>query len=328
MRKLVWLCPLLVAIACRSGAPPGASAPPAPSVPAPPSLQALLDSSLRQRAEPAAAVVLAVRDGRVLGLAGQRGADPVRLAFRPGSTVKPLVAGIATSQQMLSPGESVECTREYAPLAGFSCFDAHGALALPDAIAVSCNSYFFDLGRRLGVSRVRAGLAAFGFGKPTGLAAGEAPGMLPAEPADDSPAAALLATGHGPFEATLLQLAAAYVKLAQRLSPPRSDVDAEIAEGLTRAVNAPSGTGRLARVEGLAVAGKTGTAEAARHGETGPRADAENGWFVGYAPAHAPEIVVAVVTLQSESGGKSAAPIAGQIFRGYFQSAGLGPGQK
>jgi cell division protein FtsI/penicillin-binding protein 2 len=107
---------------------------------------------------------------------------------------------------------------------------------------------------------------------------------------------------------TLLQLAAAYGTLARRLAAGESEVDREISDGLRRAVHAENGSARLAAIDGVEVAGKTGTAEAARSGK-------ENGWFVGWAPATGPEIVVAVAALESESGGKSAAPIAGRILR-------------
>jgi membrane peptidoglycan carboxypeptidase len=262
----------------------------------PAAMNALLDTALADRAGPVAAVVLDAGDGRVLGLGRHRGADPATRAFRPGSSVKPIVAWIAADAGVLTPGDRVECRRAYAEK--LSCFGEHGALGLADAIAVSCNVYFFELGRRLGGARLRGGLASFGFGKPTGLVAGEAAGVVGSDGS-----AEVMATGHGAFEATPLQLAAAYAKLARRF-----ERGSEIADGLRRAIDGEQGTGRLAAVDGIRIAGKTGTAEAARAG-------ASNGWFVGYAPANDPEIVVAVLAEESEPGGTSAAPIAARIFR-------------
>ena len=72
-----------------------------------------------------------------------------------------------------------------------------------------------------------------------------------------------------------------------------------------------SGTGRAAAVPGIAVAGKTGTAPAL----DGSRST--HAWFVGYAPADAPEIAL-VVFLNRGTGAGNAAPLAGRIFKQYF----------
>jgi cell division protein FtsI/penicillin-binding protein 2 len=294
--------------------PAPAPLPPPPAPPVPPAtifrarelepsaVDALLAAALADRAEPVAAVVLDAGDGRVLGRGRHRGADPVARAFRPGSSVKPIVAQIAAGAGVLAAGDRVECQRAYEAAPGLSCFDQHGALGLADAIAVSCNVYFFELGRRLGVAKLRAGLVDFGFGA--------APGSLAS---DETSSAEVMATGHGAFEATPLQLATAYVKLLKRLEP-----GGEIADGLLGAAYGERGTARLAAVEGVRVAGKTGTAEAARE-------DLQNGWFVGYAPASAPEIVVVVLALESGPGGKSAAPLAARIFRALLRSRASDP---
>jgi peptidoglycan glycosyltransferase len=72
-----------------------------------------------------------------------------------------------------------------------------------------------------------------------------------------------------------------------------------------------NGTGRRAKINGITVAGKTGTAE----NET----DKDHAWFVGYAPADSPKIAVAVI-LENDgrSGGDAAAPIAGNVMRKYL----------
>jgi cell division protein FtsI/penicillin-binding protein 2 len=124
--------------------------------------------------------------------------------------------------------------------------------------------------------------------------------------------------GHGPFEVTLLELAAAYAKLAALLAQPSSQVPdavrAEIAEGLRRAVADADGTGHRAATAGLDIAGKTGSAEPAPFGAPVDDAAKDNGWFVGYAPASAPKRLVAVLVLHSGGGAQTAAPLAGRIF--------------
>ena len=76
-------------------------------------------------------------------------------------------------------------------------------------------------------------------------------------------------------------------------------------------VQAPNGTGKQARIRGVEVGGKTGTAQNP-HGE-------DHAWFVAFAPADDPEIVVSVVVENAGSGGAVAAPIAREVLRAYFR---------
>ncbi len=81
-------------------------------------------------------------------------------------------------------------------------------------------------------------------------------------------------------------------------------------KALVAVVGSEEGTGGLARVEGVTVAGKTGTAQ-------NPRGE-DHAWFVGYAPAERPEIAVAVIIENAGHGGAVAAPIVGKILKTYF----------
>jgi cell division protein FtsI/penicillin-binding protein 2 len=89
-----------------------------------------------------------------------------------------------------------------------------------------------------------------------------------------------------------------------------------LAEGLEECVR--SGTGQGAAVEGVRVAGKTGTATSL------DGSGATHAWFVGYAPADEPEIAL-VVFLERGTGAADAAPLAGRILRHYFTSKGQRP---
>jgi peptidoglycan glycosyltransferase len=82
-------------------------------------------------------------------------------------------------------------------------------------------------------------------------------------------------------------------------------------KALIGAVNDPKGTGVLARLPDVVVAGKTGTAQNP-HGE-------DHAWFVGFAPASDPEIVVVVLLENVGHGGTYAAPAAREIMRAYFR---------
>lgn len=79
-----------------------------------------------------------------------------------------------------------------------------------------------------------------------------------------------------------------------------------VTDGMIAVVNESGGTGQSARISGITVAGKTGTAEGA---------GANDAWFIGFAPADDPQIAVAVYVEDAGSGGASAAPIAGEIMR-------------
>lgn len=256
----------------------------------------------------------------------EKGMSAAHDAHRPGSTVKPLLASAAADAGTLLPGTKHTCSREHTG-PDTTCFAEHGELTLERAIAVSCNSYFYDEAEALGFERLHDGLRAYGFGKPTRLVPGDAPGLVP----DDAfratqpeglgpswPWSKVVGIGHGPFEASVLQLAVAYKALAQRIAKERggtaaqSAVYAEIERGLQAAVTSEEGTARGAAVPDLDVAGKTGTAEAHHFGQ--PDRGKQNGWFVGYAPRAAPELVVAVLLLGAENGGKDAALVAGRVF--------------
>jgi penicillin-binding protein 2 len=291
-------------------------------------VQRAVNDVLAASAAPVAAVVLDVEGPRVLALGRHLGADPVTQVWRPGSTVKPLAAWLAAEHGVFSARESITCDQLFPGPEGFHCFERHGPLDLPTAIAVSCNPYFMELGVRLGLARVAGGFSELGLARRTGLVAGEAEGFV-ATPAwvaskPDLPPMrreALVAAGHGPLEVTLLELAVAYARLATRLSSPHPRVSdairAEILDGLRRVVNDPNGTGNGAAVPGVDLFGKTGTAEGTTLAEeqAGVAERAENGWFVGFTPRERPERVVAVLVLGHGGGGKTAAPLAGQLFR-------------
>ena len=292
-------------------------------------LAARVERIVNARAEPAAVVVLDA-SRHVLALAGARGLDPKSSALRPGSSVKPLLAAVAARAGVLDPSATTQCNRASAVVDGLYCYDRHGPLALTQAIEVSCNEYFYALAHRVGLANVRAGFTEFGFGTATGLVAGEDVGVLPgveqltalrsegSEPW--SGWAPLMGGGHGPIQLTLLQLASGYWKLAQRLDRPSAELSEgeraafpKLREGLKRVVSGEHGTGRAARVDGMDIAGKTGTAEDGAFVYPMPEAAQENGWFVGFTPSERPRWVVAV-SLRGKTG-REAAALAGDVFR-------------
>jgi membrane peptidoglycan carboxypeptidase len=92
-----------------------------------------------------------------------------------------------------------------------------------------------------------------------------------------------------------------------------------VRRGMWRVVNAPEGGGRHARLDGLEIAAKTGTAE-----YTAPdRSRRKHTWMIAYAPYRAPKYAMAIVIEDGESGGKTAAPLVRRLFAAMY---GLDPG--
>ncbi len=97
-----------------------------------------------------------------------------------------------------------------------------------------------------------------------------------------------------------------------------------IKKGLVEAVNDREGTGRAAALEGITVGGKTGTAQIVRmkrriHSKKLPYLKRDHAWFMAYAPAQSPEIVVVVFVEHGGHGSSVAAPIAGKFLKAYFE---------
>jgi len=230
----------------------------------------------------------------------------------------------------------------------------------------SCDVFFYQTGLKLGIDRIAEFGGALSFGRLTGIALPEEkPGLIPteawkqrrfAEPwmAGETVSASI---GQGFDLVTPLQLAVAYGALATgvvmkprlllRVEKPDGSLVEEtkpelesrlpiseanlaiVRKGLIGVVNETGGTGGRARLPGITVAGKTGTAQVIRleHYEgvdesRVPLRYRDHAWFVCYAPAEAPEIVVAVLNEHAGHGGSAAAPIAQRLLTKYFEKQG------
>jgi len=320
---------LLCLTACSARTPSPSAPPPRSSttlgaVPGDGYEQAAVDAVLSATQAPAAAVVLSLENQpHLLALGRHLGADPITQPLRPGSTVKPITAWLAAEAGVHHAGDIIGCPHAFEGAEGVHCFAPHGPLDLTGAIKVSCNTYFMELGARLGLAKLHEGFGRFSLGRKTGLAAGESGGFV----ADASWVAAhadapmkrwelLVSAGHGPIQVTLLELAAGYAKLAHELGQPSGGVPAavlaEIRRGLSAVVADPDGTGHRAFVPGLEIWGKTGSAEQGDFVVGKEPTGEDNGWFVGYCPVE--KTLVAVLVLGAGGGGSTAAPLAGRIF--------------
>jgi cell division protein FtsI/penicillin-binding protein 2 len=227
----------------------------------------------------------------------------------PGSTVKPLSLWALLRAGRVKPDESFPCPR-YLRLRGLQMNCSHPKLPFPvtiaEAIAYSCNCATAHFAARFREDELARFYETCGFESQTHfLARSERTGAVAKGLRGDE--LKLQALGERGVRTTALELAAAYRRLSGLVNNPQFQ---PILEGMEGAVRV--GTGQAAQVEGITVAGKTGTVQ------TGPGLRAA--WFAGFAPSRNPEVLVTVLT-QGSSGAEAAAPIAGKLLRQYFATS-------
>jgi penicillin-binding protein 2 len=268
-------------------------------------------------------------------------------AYPPGSTFKMMIAAAALQEGIIDESSTISCPGYYT-LAGvtFKCHGAHGNVNVIRAIEYSCNVFFYKLIFKLGFENWSRYGSLFHFGRRTGIdISNESTGVLPSEEYYNKRYGkrwnkgylVSLGIGQGEVNTTPLQMAAYTATIAnggtyyrphvvrsvidrahgglrdvpivsQKL-PISSRVWSIIQTGMYRVVNG-SGTGYAARVGGISVAGKTGTAQNP-HGR-------DHAWFVAYAPLKNPKIALAMLVENGGYGGDAAAPMAGAIMRYFF----------
>ena len=281
----------------------------------------------------------------------------LRENYFPGSTFK-IVPMLAALERGQDPYERITChgSLMYGKRA-FHCVETHGSINLIQALSQSCNVYFYVLGDRVGIDRMAEVATELGFGTGTGLGLnGEAAGMIPTveeykkEGTFQKGMILNTAIGQGSVKLTILQVAMAYAAIAnggklwtpqivERIEtqdghvvqtfPPRLhhqlSVSSEHLSMMRRAmydaVYDPKGTAFAARVPGLEVAGKTGTAQVKNARRTAQEGDdeADHAWFASFAPFDHPQIAVVALVEHGGFGAKAAAPIAMEIYRGYYE---------
>ena len=242
--------------------------------------------------------------------------------------------------------------------------EGHGFINVVDALAQSCDVFFYKVGEKLGIDRLARYASGCGLGSPTGIDLDrEAKGLVPTAqwklrrigvPWQGGETISV-AIGQGFTLVTPIQmvtLISAVANGGMRYRPlvvsrivssdgstikrcvpeplgkvPASDRTLQIiTEGLIDAVNKRSGTGWIARVAGINVAGKTGTAQVVRkRDDEGERSHAsvpvrfkDHAWFVAFAPAKEPRIAVAVLLEHAGHGATAAGPIAREMIKTYL----------
>ncbi len=265
--------------------------------------------------------------------------------YPPGSVFKLVTAAAALEGSGLDLSELDGTDGYQLPLSsnvlgnfgGGACSNS-GTIDLADALRISCNTAFADLGNQLGEQRLRAQAERFGLNEsinvPLPVTASRFPDDL------DEPQTVLAAIGQGSVRVTPLQVAlisasianngimmepylveqvrTPELSVAERTEPHEmgrvlsSTTAAQLTEMMVSVVE--SGTGTRAQISGVSVAGKTGTAQTTAD-------QAPHAWFTGFAPANDPQIAVAVVvehggnTGNEATGGAVAAPVAAAMLR-------------
>ncbi len=273
--------------------------------------------------------------------------------YAPGSTLKLLTAAIALEEKIAYRNT------HFSPCFGsyrfgrrtFRCWEpeGHGRLNLVDGIIQSCDVYFYQLGLKVGLERWSHYAKLCGFGEKLGVdLPDEMKGFVPSLEYYNKKygrgewvknLVINLSIGQGEILVTPLQLASFYCGLSTdgtiyrphilkeitatdgriistqseilRRLPFSSSTLELLKEAMIGLVNDQHGTGNLAQIPDVTVGGKTGTAQNP-HGE-------DHAWFVGYAPAEDPEILVVVLVENVGHGGTFAAPVAQKIISKYLK---------
>lgn len=269
----------------------------------------------------------------------------IKGAYPPGSIWKLHTAIIAmeAGQVRIDEKMQVPCTGSFQfGNRPFRCWkrDGHGDVTLAQAIEQSCDTYFYQLGLRIGLQNLVAGGLRLGSRDRSGIdLPAETRSVFPTDPAREyydrlfgprgwTTAVTLnLSIGQGENSQTVANMARFYTALATDGEAARPEVVRgqsertrlfnvtpqqlrQLQDAMTAVVG--RGTAIGSRLEGITVAGKTGTAQNAQDQVR------DHAWFVGYAPADDPKIVVAVLLEFGGSGGR-AARVATRIIEHYLK---------
>ena len=273
--------------------------------------------------------------------------------YPPGSTFKIVTAIAGLEEKVITPDTKVDCKggirygRWY-----FGCWrkHGHGVISLHRAIVESCDVYFYEVGRLLGIDNIYTYATGLGLGSKTGIKLGnERQGLIPntkwklekkklpwypgetfnaaigqgyvsVTPIQQAEMISSVANGGVLYRPSLIKGIKPVVLGKLNVSPENLEI---VKKGLFGVVNEPSGTGSAAKSYLTSIAGKTGTAQVVTTGR-GSRSSAEkfrdHAWFVAFAPFEKPEIALAVLVEHGGHGGSAAAPIAKTAIEAYIKS--------
>ncbi|MFN7710428.1 MAG: penicillin-binding protein 2 [Holosporales bacterium] len=344
-------------------------------------LQQSIYHTLKER-ESAAAVVMEIPSGEIWGLAshpsfdanlfvngirardwqglvqnpyGALNAKTIKGLYAPGSTFKMMVALAALHSGRIDEHTTVFCPGHMdVGSHRFHCWrtqHGHGTMNLTEAISQSCDVFFYECAKKIGIEAIAQMAQVFGFGEVTGInLPGERAGLVPTKAWKQKRFSKPwtmgdtinVSIGQGSLMVTPLQLATMTARLAtgRRIVPTLIknagrefdllDLDPKfldmVRQGMDRVVNVPTGSAYGARIDmpGFEMAGKTGTSQVKRismherrtrvlKNEERPWKEREHSLFCAFAPVQQPRFVVSVVVEHGGGGSRVAAPIARDI---------------
>lgn len=262
--------------------------------------------------------------------------------YPPGSSIKPIIGIAALQTAALEIDERITCTRtyNYYQNVGFtpSCMGRHGSIDIVRALSKSCNYFFYEVGRRMGIKTVNSYLSQFGFGEKTGLEIYESAGLLDTAeenwfagntlqvsigqhnaftPMQICSATATIANSGTRYKTTLVNKIVSYdlTETYYRNTPTtlnkisvNDDVLNIIKAGMLSVTE--DGTGStLFGDYAVKIGGKTGTSQT----DSG----ADHNIFVAFAPFDNPEIAVAVV-IEHGASSYTSGSVMKAIMNAYF----------
>lgn len=354
-------------------------------------LQLTLDLDFQLRAEDllkdkvGAIVAMDPRNGEILAMASSPSFDPnsfssriseqdwnqlvsnpdnplqnraIQNSYSPGSVFKLIMADAGLQEGIVDDSTHVFCTGSavyYNRVFHCAAKNGHGTMNLENAIAKSCDIFFYELGKRLGISKIAQHAHEFGLGEKTGVdLPGEHSGVVPSPEWKErthgtkwfAGETISVSIGQGYVLVTPIQILRAVSAIAtdghlvtphvflhaerpteiplrwpQGQLPPDNGRLSKIRQGMLGSVN--SGTGHSAAIAGIDICGKTGTVQVISNekkkelgGELSEFED--HSWFVGFASKDNPEIAVVVFIEHGGHGGVAAAPLAREMFSIYY----------
>jgi penicillin-binding protein 2 len=271
----------------------------------------------------------------------------IRGVYPPGSTFKVVTALAGLNAGVIDPSERMHCPGSYAVgRKRFRCWKSHGTVFLHKAITQSCDVYFYETAKRMGIDHLAVIARQLGLGHTYDCGiVGEKPGIIPdkkwkrarfGEPWYGGETV-IAGIGQGFVSSTPLQLAVMTARIATgRAVVPRfvphglAEKESALLEtidpvhlelvraGMIGVVNEPGGTARRSAltIPDIQMAGKTGTSQviSSRNRHKLPGWDGEtHALFIAFAPAHAPRYAAACVVEHGGGGSRAAAPIVRDV---------------
>ncbi len=268
--------------------------------------------------------------------------------YAPGSCYKPAVALAGIADGLIRASTTFECRQEYTeyPDLTFSCMGYHGRINVLDSLRVSCNIFFYEIGRLIGIDNINYYAGKLGLGNKTGIELEEQAGML-SNPGFKQSRGELWqpgdliqsAIGQSDTLLTPMQLATYAATIANKGVRYRThlvqsvktynqdEFIMETAPEIADTLGSDDDTAIKAVIEGMVAASRQGTVAdtfgaypldvASKTGTPQISGGFTNAAFIAFAPAYDPQIAVAII-IERGGHGYFAAPLAKKIFDRYF----------